>query len=100
MSDEVAPPEVVVVDDVAAAGERALRELEELTVRAVMPLVSFATGATFAGFFELLGAAFEDGRIQPFLATHLTHQSIALSYTHLDMFHTVCFDATLCYASL
>jgi glucosamine-6-phosphate deaminase len=62
-----------VVASAAAAAAVALAELEQLLARERMPLVSFATGATFADFLASLAEAIESGRIRSdaFVATHL-----------------------------
>ena len=66
-------PEVRVLDAAENAVPLLLGELREVVARNARPLVSFATGGTFAAFFRSLDAELRSGQIDGsgFVGTHL-----------------------------
>ncbi|MGC6486876.1 MAG: 6-phosphogluconolactonase [Planctomycetota bacterium] len=66
-------PEVRVLDTAESAVPLLLAELREVVARNPRPLVSFATGGTFAAFFRSLDAELKSGQIDSsgFIGTHL-----------------------------
>jgi glucosamine-6-phosphate deaminase len=72
MTDDVALPEVRVLHAADLAVPIVLGELQACLERQRRPLVSFATGGTFAGFLLALADELRSGRAsRDFLATHL-----------------------------
>jgi len=73
MSPIPSPPVVRVLEGAEGVADLLLGELRQVLAETERPLISFATGATYAAMLGCLAAELRDGRIdgRPFTATHL-----------------------------